>query len=147
MLPATLQAATISVTDADGEPVPLVMVTRTVPGAGSADSSDNGYPRPGVVNTAVPEQSRFTNADGQATFDALAIDGERRFRVRGSPSRAHVTGIYLNASTASNASVSEPMTRPTGAYDGRRPPRERQHLAGIGASAMPPSVPPQMCVR
>ncbi len=83
LLPAVLPAATITVTSADGEPLPLVMVTRTVPGTDSADASDNGYPRPGIINKATPQHTRFTDDDGQASFEALAVAGERRYRVRG----------------------------------------------------------------
>ena len=83
LLPWPLLAATVTVSDEAGEPVALAMVTRTVPGSGHADTSDNGYPRPGVVNTAVPQHTRFTNAEGQVTFDALDTGGQRRFRVRG----------------------------------------------------------------
>jgi streptogramin lyase len=83
LLPAVLPAATITVTNAEGEPVPLAMVSRTVPGSDTADASDNGYPRPGIVNKAPPQHTRFTNADGQVAFDAVKIDGERRYRIRG----------------------------------------------------------------
>jgi outer membrane protein assembly factor BamB/mono/diheme cytochrome c family protein len=83
LLPAVLPAATITVTNAAGEPLSLAMVTRTVPGSGNADTSDNGYPQPGIVNQATPQHTRFTNADGQVTFGTLKIDGQRRFRVRG----------------------------------------------------------------
>ena len=65
LLPAVLPAATITVTNAEGEPLALVMVTRTVPGTDTADTSDNGYPRPGILNKATPQHTRFTNGDGQ----------------------------------------------------------------------------------
>ena len=82
LLPPSLFASTVTVTGADGKPLPLVMVTRTVPGSDVADTSDNGYPRPGIANKAAPQHTQFTNADGQVSFDTLAASGERRFRVR-----------------------------------------------------------------
>ena len=82
MLPALSSAATITVSDRDGNPLPATMVTRTIPGADIADTSDNGYPRPGTKNRAIPQHTRFTNADGVVVFDPLDVEGERSFRVR-----------------------------------------------------------------
>jgi streptogramin lyase len=81
-LPAFASAATITVTDEQGEPLATAMVTRIVIGAVTVDTSDNGYPRPGVINTALPQHTRFTDENGVAEFGAMTEDGERRFRVR-----------------------------------------------------------------
>jgi streptogramin lyase/mono/diheme cytochrome c family protein len=81
-MPAVVLSATVVVTDGEGQPLATAMVTRTVPGADVADTSDNGYPKPGLINMAVPQHTRFTGADGSASFDALDIVGERSFRVR-----------------------------------------------------------------
>ena len=56
LLPLPMWAATVTVTDEDGAPLELAMVTRSIPGAGFADTSDNGYPRPGLVNAASPPE-------------------------------------------------------------------------------------------
>ncbi len=82
LLPVVLPAATITVTDSDGEPLPLAMVTRSVAGADLVATSDNGYPPPGVINRVAPQQSRFTNEDGQVDFDPVATEREHRYRVR-----------------------------------------------------------------
>jgi len=76
------QAATINVKDSDGAPLATAMVTRKVAGADSVDTSDNGYPKPGFINMVVPQHTRFTDADGVVSFDALEIGGERSYRVR-----------------------------------------------------------------
>jgi len=82
LLPALSSAATVVVADENGEPVAIAMVTRTVQGADVVDTSDNGYPRPGVVNTAAAQHTRFTSGDGTVVFESLDVDGERQFRVR-----------------------------------------------------------------
>ncbi len=76
------QAATIEVKDDDGVPLATAMVTRTVAGADSVDTSDNGYPKPGFINMVAPQHTRFTGVDGVVSFDALEIDGQRSYRVR-----------------------------------------------------------------
>jgi virginiamycin B lyase len=82
LLPVWSVAATVTVTDTDGLPLATAMVTRSIAGADVVDTSDNGYPRPGIVNSAAPQQTRFTNTDGVVSFDALDVAGERYFRVR-----------------------------------------------------------------
>jgi len=82
LLPVASFAATIVVTDADGNALSVAMVTRTVTGADNVDTSDNGYPRPGLVNKVVPRQTRFTDGNGTASFDVLDASGTRSFRVR-----------------------------------------------------------------
>ena len=82
LLPGIAQSATVVVSDAGGEPLVLAMVTRTVPDADIVDTSDNGYPSPGVVNTAAPQHTRFTSDDGSVVFESLDVDGERQYRVR-----------------------------------------------------------------
>ena len=82
LLPLPQFAATITVTDEGGEPLATAMVTRIVVGEAFVDTSDNGYPRPGVINTAIPQHSRFTDEQGVVEFNAVTATGERRFRVR-----------------------------------------------------------------
>lgn len=74
-------AADVGVHDGDGQPLADAMVTRTVPGADVVDTSDNGYPVPGLVNRVVPQQTRFTGGDGRVRFDGPYVDGAR-YRVR-----------------------------------------------------------------
>jgi streptogramin lyase/mono/diheme cytochrome c family protein len=82
LLPLPAFAATVMVTNESGEPLATAMVTRIVVGEAFVDTSDNGYPRPGVINTAIPQHTRFTDEQGLAEFNAVAAVGERRFRVR-----------------------------------------------------------------
>jgi streptogramin lyase len=58
------------------------MVTRTISGSDVVDTSDNGYPKPGLTNSVVPQQTRFTDGSGTVHFDVLGVSGERSFRVR-----------------------------------------------------------------
>jgi streptogramin lyase/cytochrome c5 len=81
-LPAVLPAATINVADDDGNALPAAMVTRTIAGADVVDTSDNGYPPPGITNKVVPQLTRFTGSDGSVDFDATDVPGTRSFRVR-----------------------------------------------------------------
>jgi streptogramin lyase len=82
LLPATSLSATVTVTDESGEPLATAMVTRIVVGESFVDTSDNGYPRPGVINTALPQHTRFSDENGVAEFNAVNATGERRFRIR-----------------------------------------------------------------
>jgi len=82
LFPVAALAATVVVSGIDGLPLATAMVTRSVAGADIVDTSDNGYPKPGFVNSVVPQHTRFTGADGIVSFDTLDIAGERRFRVR-----------------------------------------------------------------
>jgi virginiamycin B lyase len=82
LITAVSSAATVTVTDENGEPLETAMVTRLIIGDAFVDASDNGYPRPGVVNQALPQHTRFTNAQGVAEFAAVTHMGERRYRVR-----------------------------------------------------------------
>ncbi|MDH3551255.1 MAG: PQQ-binding-like beta-propeller repeat protein [Gammaproteobacteria bacterium] len=79
---ATSFAATVVVTDVDGRPLATAMVTRMISGADVVDTSDNGYPQPGVINNVAPQHTRFTDRDGVVSFSDLDISGERSYRVR-----------------------------------------------------------------
>ncbi len=82
LLPVVASAATVTVTDENGEPLETAMVTRLIVGDTFVDTSDNGYPRPGGVNKELPQHTRFTNGQGVAEFGAVTHAGERRYRVR-----------------------------------------------------------------
>ncbi len=82
LLPQVLAAATLVVTDQDGEPLATVMVSQRISGSDVVDSSDNGYPKPGLVNSVVPQRTRFTGGDGVVHFDSVEVPGERKYRVR-----------------------------------------------------------------
>ncbi|NIL92864.1 MAG: hypothetical protein GTO71_00120, partial [Woeseiaceae bacterium] len=64
LCPMSPFAATLTVTDGEGNPLATAMVTRIVQGADVVDTSDNGYPRPGLVNRVTPQHTRFTDAAG-----------------------------------------------------------------------------------
>ena len=61
-------AVTLAITDPAGQPLPTVMV-RERPAAGPGlDTSDNGYPAPGVPHTVTAEITRFSDAAGRIEF-------------------------------------------------------------------------------
>src|SRR5512139_2614942 len=63
-------AVTLTITDPAGQPLPTVMV-RERPAAGSGlDTSDDGYPAPGVAHTVAPEITRFSDVAGRIEFVA-----------------------------------------------------------------------------
>ena len=110
ILPGLAAAATVFVTDAKGQPVATAMVTRSVPGRDVADTSDNGYPKPGLTNKAVPQHTKFTGTDGIVSFGPLDAAGERSYRVR---KPGHADSVVTSADDdAELAVVLEPLTDP-----------------------------------
>ena len=61
-------AATVSVTDETGAPLPTVMVTQSVTDARKLDTEDGGYATPGRAEVVDPEVTRFTDATGVVTM-------------------------------------------------------------------------------
>lgn len=109
-LPQLAVATIVVVRDGDGQALATAMVTRTVPGADVADTSDNGYPKPGLVNRAVPQRTRFTGEDGSVGFDALDVTGERSFRVR---KQGYADAVVTSADDAATLEVTlELLTDP-----------------------------------
>ena len=76
----SLQAATVTVHDAGGQPLSAAMVTRYGVDTPAQDLSDQGYPPAGVSNRAAAEISRFTGPLGRVRFDATPAPV--RYRVR-----------------------------------------------------------------
>lgn len=78
------RADTLVITDEQGFPLPGAMVTRTPLGPTQVDTSDNGYPAPGLLNRTHAIHTRFTNSDGTVTFPGSdSSSGEKaRYRVR-----------------------------------------------------------------
>jgi streptogramin lyase len=76
-------AATILVVDVQGKPLPLVMVTEKPTTATPADTSDNGYQKPGVPHVVETERTGFTNGAGQVQFPDRAGAWTYRFRKPG----------------------------------------------------------------
>jgi virginiamycin B lyase len=110
LLPGLAPAGDILVTDANGDPLAAVMVTRSVPGTDVVDTSDNGYPKPGLVNTATPRHTRFTGANGTVRFDALDVAGDRSFRVR---KQGYADAVISAASDSESLTVTlDPLTDP-----------------------------------
>ncbi|NIV18747.1 MAG: PQQ-binding-like beta-propeller repeat protein [Woeseiaceae bacterium] len=109
-LPVISGAATINVTDSDGNPLATVMVTRTIPDADAVDTSDNGYPAPGQKNRVAPQHTRFTGKDGVVVFDTIGIHGQRLFRVR---KQGYADAIVAAADDDVSLDVElEPLTDP-----------------------------------
>jgi streptogramin lyase len=68
LLSASSFAVTLTVTDPTGQPLATVMVRERPAGGPNLDTSDNGYPAPGVARTVVPELTRFSDALGAVEF-------------------------------------------------------------------------------
>ncbi len=63
--PKPLKPGEVVVTDAEGLPLALVMVTRTAANPPKVDATDNGYPAYANRQQGSPEVSNFTDADGR----------------------------------------------------------------------------------
>ncbi len=61
-------AVTLVVSDPTGQPLATVMVRERPMGGPNLDTSDDGYPAPGVANTVMPEITRFSDAAGRIEF-------------------------------------------------------------------------------
>ena len=90
LLASTATAEPLRVTDTQGKPIPLAMVTRTPLDVPAEDLSDDGYAPHGVTNTAAVTLTRFTDATGQVD---IAEPGEHFYRVRAQGYR----DLYLDA--------------------------------------------------
>ena len=67
-LAAPALAVTLVVKDPAGQPLATVMVRERPVGGPNLDTSDDGYPAPGVANTVLPEITRFSDAAGRLEF-------------------------------------------------------------------------------
>ena len=61
-------ATQLTVTDPAGQPLATVMVRERPADGPQLDTSDNGYPAPGVAHTVVPEITRFSDVTGRVEF-------------------------------------------------------------------------------
>jgi virginiamycin B lyase len=77
------QGATVTITNSDGDPLPLVMVTETPVSQPAGDFSDDGYTPDGMSNTSLPSLTRFTNAVGQVSFRPPEFPVHYRARAQG----------------------------------------------------------------
>lgn len=62
------QAATLTVRDEAGQPLPTAKVREIAATPRKLDTADGGYPTPGKANTVDVEITRFTDASGRATW-------------------------------------------------------------------------------
>ena len=65
---ASSHATTLAVVDARGQPLDTVMVRERPADGPNLDTSDSGYPAPGIAHTVQPEITRFTDAAGRVEF-------------------------------------------------------------------------------
>ncbi len=61
-------ATQLTVTDQAGQPLTTVMVRERLADGPQLDTSDDGYPAPGVARTVAPEVTRFSDATGRVEF-------------------------------------------------------------------------------
>ncbi|MBX3619890.1 MAG: hypothetical protein KF891_07880 [Rhizobacter sp.] len=73
LAPAWAQAATLTVTDAGGAPLATAMVREVAAQPHPLDTSDHGYPAPGVARTVEVDITRFTDAAGRASWPARGV--------------------------------------------------------------------------
>ncbi|MEL7399693.1 MAG: carboxypeptidase-like regulatory domain-containing protein, partial [Pseudomonadota bacterium] len=97
-----LIAGDLKITDAEGKPLAQVMVTRTPTQVPVGDLSDDGYTPHGVTNRSATTLTRFTDADGQVSFDHEAGQYTYRARAQG------YTDIYFD--TPEGVKALQPMT-------------------------------------
>lgn len=71
------------VTDEKGEALPGAMVTRTPAGRTQVDTSDNGYPAPGLLNQTHSVITRFTDDTGTVDFPDTHSPASYRVRAQG----------------------------------------------------------------
>jgi len=62
-------ATTLTVTDPSGQPLATVMVRERLADGPDLDTSDDGYPAPGVTHVVAPEITRFSDASGRVAFE------------------------------------------------------------------------------
>ncbi len=77
------QADTLVVKNQQGQPLAQVMVTRTPAQQPAADLSDDGYAPDGVTNTSAAVVTRFTDADGEVSFEPTSQPVRYRARTQG----------------------------------------------------------------
>ena len=77
------QAANLAIKNEAGEPLPQVMVTQTLVEKVVADTSDDGYAPNGVTNPADTALTRFTDAEGNVTFEETGKAVRYRARAQG----------------------------------------------------------------
>ena len=97
-----LIAGDLKITDAEGKPLAQVMVTRTPTQVPVGDLSDDGYTPHGVTNRSATTLTRFTDADGQVSFDHEVGQYTYRARAQG------YTDIYFD--TPEGVKALQPMT-------------------------------------
>ncbi len=67
-LAAPVSATTLTVTDPAGQPLATVMVRERRAAGPGLDTSDDGYPKPGVAHIVAPEITRFSDASARVEF-------------------------------------------------------------------------------
>ena len=74
---------TLVVKNQRGQPLAQVMVTRTPAQQPEADLSDDGYTPDGVTNTSAAVVTRFTDANGEVSFEPTSQPARYRARAQG----------------------------------------------------------------
>lgn len=98
-----LHAGDLQFTDAEGQPLAQVMVTRTPTQMPVADLSDEGYAPHGVTNQSATTLTRFSDAEGRVSFEHEA--GQYTYRARAQGYR----DVYFD--TPEGSKSLQPMSR------------------------------------
>jgi len=107
-LGAPSRATTLTVTDPAGQPLATVMVRERAADGPQLDTSDNGYPAPGVARLVAPEVTRFSDAGGHVEFAGRNAPMEYLVRKPGFQDLA----IKLPAGTSTLGVTLQPETDP-----------------------------------
>ncbi len=78
-----VDAATLKVSNQQGEPLAQVMITRTFLNNPQSDLSDDGYTPHGVTNISMPVLTRFSDVNGQVELPDISEPVQYRARAQG----------------------------------------------------------------
>ena len=113
-------AADFTVTNADGQPLPLVMVSRLPTAPAKIDQADNGYPASGKLQQGTFEHTRFSDTQGRVHLPDAPGDTQVRLRKPGYADVVIAPADLAKPSAWRMAAVTEPAVlaeqRPSNAW-------------------------------
>lgn len=118
-------AATLTVTDAAGRPLATAMVRESARPLPPLDTSDAGYPAPGVAHVVATEITRFTDAAGRAAWAPrsgavsylVRKPGYRDATVEAAPGQAAVSVVLQRETDPVKLAEAKPANVWLGALD------------------------------
>ncbi len=137
-LPAS--AATLVVGDAAGRPLATVMVREVAATKRAVDTSDGGYPKPGVAYDVDPDITRYTDAAGRASWAERGIavryllrkPGWRDATVDAAPGQRELRVTLQRETDVMKLAEARPANVWLGALDLRDEARKRHFMLQCG---------------